>query len=304
MLITKEVEVKWNANNKKHFIKKGYEFTKINDVFICKVEDLSTYSRQLVNYTCDYCGKNMEAKYNAYYKGHYNNVIQNDCCYGCKPLKTKECNLVKYGVTCTFQLDEVKETSRQTCIERYGYDNVGKVPEFIEKMKQTCLEKYGYTNFNQNKELKAKLIQGNGFISTSKQQQYLHNLLGGELNYNDSTTSSFVLDIAFPDKKIYIEYDGGFHNGKVQLGLMSEKDFNKRELDRYHLLKRNGWRMIKIDSPRDLLPSDEVLINEINNAFEWMKINKKGHYHYFINIGKLVNDDKYGKLRRIKKEDL
>jgi hypothetical protein len=129
-------------------------------------------------------------------------------------------------------------------------------------------------------------------------------LLGGKLNYIDNTTGNYWLDIAFPNDKIYIEYNGGFHDGVVKTGTISKKDFENKERKRYYFLKDRGWKEIKIISEYDYLPSDEVIINEINKAKEWFKINGKGHCHYNIDIGNKINDVKYGKLRRIKDKDL
>lgn len=54
-LITKEVTAKWNSNTKKHFIKKGYIYTKGEDEFTIKVSDLSKHSHYLVDIQCDNC---------------------------------------------------------------------------------------------------------------------------------------------------------------------------------------------------------------------------------------------------------
>jgi len=53
MLITAKVMVKWNGGTKKHYIGKGYIFTKMNDEFEVKVEDLTKGSHALVNVKCD-----------------------------------------------------------------------------------------------------------------------------------------------------------------------------------------------------------------------------------------------------------
>lgn len=67
-----------------------------------------------------------------------------------------------YGVTNPYALPEVREKVKQTCLERYGYENISSHPDVkkkksecmkelcattdrIERQKQTCLEKYGHT---------------------------------------------------------------------------------------------------------------------------------------------------------------
>ena len=50
------IKMKWNSSNKKYFISKGYNFTKIYDEFTVKAEDLSNGSKAKVVCYCDYCG--------------------------------------------------------------------------------------------------------------------------------------------------------------------------------------------------------------------------------------------------------
>lgn len=56
-MITKnqKVTVKWGTKNKKHYIDKGYRFTKYRDSFIAKAEDIPRTSKVIINVTCDLC---------------------------------------------------------------------------------------------------------------------------------------------------------------------------------------------------------------------------------------------------------
>lgn len=40
----------------------------------------------------------------------------------------------------------INEKRKQTCLLKYGVDNVNKLPHIKEKLKNTCLMKYGCTN--------------------------------------------------------------------------------------------------------------------------------------------------------------
>ena len=53
MLITKIVTIKWSTRNKNIYVLKGYIFTKMNDEFEVKVEDLSDGSNYSVSVMCD-----------------------------------------------------------------------------------------------------------------------------------------------------------------------------------------------------------------------------------------------------------
>jgi hypothetical protein len=220
--------------------------------------------------------------------------------------KIKNTQIEKYGMLYS-QTDEYKEKYKNTNLERFGVEHIFQSEEIKEKIRHTNLIKYGFENPQQNIDIKRKgleTLRKNGRVNTSKQQLYLHKLFDGELNYQDKTTGTYILDIAFPEEKIYVEYNGGGHNMLVKTGEMTEGQFLRREMDRYYYLKRNGWKQVKIDSPKDYLPSDEILINELNNALKWLSINEKYHSHYEINIGNYAQDDKYGHLRFIKDEDL
>ena len=53
MILSKFVFIKWSPSNKKHYISKGYVFTKYGDEFEVKVEDLPNGSIVGVEVTCD-----------------------------------------------------------------------------------------------------------------------------------------------------------------------------------------------------------------------------------------------------------
>ena len=63
MLLTKEVEMTWTHANKRYFIEKGYCFTKYNDKFMCRIEDLNDTSEKKILYICDYCGEENQISY-------------------------------------------------------------------------------------------------------------------------------------------------------------------------------------------------------------------------------------------------
>lgn len=53
MLLTKTVIQKWNSKTKQHYESKGYIYTKMNDEFEVKIEDLTQGSHVLVQVKCD-----------------------------------------------------------------------------------------------------------------------------------------------------------------------------------------------------------------------------------------------------------
>lgn len=226
-------------------------------------------------------------------------------------LNTEECkntirdnNIKKYGVPFYSMTDECKDKVRDTNNKKYGVDYYSKTEIWVNNVKETVLEKYGVDNVSKIEEVKFKksdTFYKNSTVATSRQQLYLHKLLGGILNYSNNSPS---LDIAFPEEKIYIEFNGSGHDLCVKLGNMTQEYFDNRERARYYYMKNKGWKAIIINSKRDYLPNDEIILNEILKAREWFRCDDNGHSHYIINIGAYMNDDKYGKLRKIKEEDL
>lgn len=347
MLISETAMICWNNKTKKHYKELGYVFTKLNDYFEVKIEDLMKGSHSLIKVLCDYCLETtIEKEYRNYVRDNLNSVVQKDCCAKCQPIKTKECNLINYGVESTTNLPKIKEKIAKSAMDKYGVDHVMKnkdihdklvkgyflksdeekeaivnkrkktildtygvekamdIEGVKEKIINTNLERYGVKYTMQSEEVKSKVrktMYKNGTTSCSRQQEYLWKLLGGELNYPVSRLS---LDIAFPNDKIYLEYNGNGHELKVRMGNISKEEFNKKEIRRYQYLKYNGWKLICINSYCDYLPHDDILKIEFNKALEWFKLDDKGHWHYNINIGNKLDDPKYGRLRRIKAEDL
>lgn len=71
--------------------------------------------------------------------------------------KVRSCEekfLVDYQKCCRYC--KMKETYKQTCLRKYGIENVLKLKSIIEKKKQTCLQKYGVENTSNLKSVKEK----------------------------------------------------------------------------------------------------------------------------------------------------
>ena len=293
MLISKEVEVKLYGKKIKHYESLGYVLPKRKTkdgmcvprgaTLKVKIEDVPLGSHIDVQVKCDYCGKHYLTRYDGYIKRKQNDIPL-DCCNDCKPRKNKELNMLRYGVENQFQRENIKIKIKEVMLEKYGANHPMKVQTIKEKA--------------------MKRMSDNNGIECSKQQIYLCQLFKGELNYIDDSTKGYVIDIALKDKKIAIEYNGGGHDLQVKLGNVSLEEFNNKEIIRYQTLKRNGWKQIKIYSPCDYLPSDDILLAELDKALEWLSIDKKHHNHYNIKIGKFAKDEIYGHLRFIKIEDL
>jgi very-short-patch-repair endonuclease len=176
MLKTKEVKVKWEAGNKKHFLDLGYEF-KWKSEFIVPVEHLSRNSHAMVDYTCDYCNKPLSTRWHVYLDRKENSVIKKDCCKECSSVKVAESNLINFGVTNLFQLEETKEKTRQTNLKKLGVEYPMQSENVKEKSKKACLEKYGVEVSSQSEIVKEKWKNnqfekyGNYFTATEEYKE-------------------------------------------------------------------------------------------------------------------------------------
>lgn len=277
------VKIKWNSANKQYYEKKGYKYTKVKEQFEVNVLDLPINSRIKVNAICDYCG----AEHITLFKiANPNKIVKYKsehkiCCKKCWFIKVKDVNTEKYGIDILSKLSSVKEKARNTSIEKYGAASPTLNKDIRNKVKQTCLQKYGVENCFQNEELKqkahinrARSLYKNSTAPCSKQQRYLHKLFGGELNYPVGFCS---LDIAFPDEKIYIEYDGSGH-GYYYKYYNRNKEFEEKEKKRQYFLQNNGWKLIRIVSSKDILLDD----NRFNELIKYCKTYLKSEHNWII----------------------
>lgn len=120
------------------------------------VDSLSQKSGRTIILQCDYCGIEHESIPKRRLIAH--KVIAKDACPKCKYVKMEEMNMLRYGVKNVFQLDSIKEKSKETCKEKYGVEYATQSKEFREKVKQTCIDKYGVENVCQSDEVQKKMI--------------------------------------------------------------------------------------------------------------------------------------------------
>jgi hypothetical protein len=279
------------------FMRRKYKDCNIGDILNIPYKELGKCSQKKIELKCDYCGKIFNREI-AVYMRKFEGIIegQKDACEDCVNLKKNETNLNKYGTEWFTQSEDGRKVlsknnpmydefnvlkNKEVVREKYGVDNIFQLEEIKEKSRQTCLEIFGFKNAMQNKEIKNKsninrikslYLNGNTICST--QQKLIHELIGGELNYPVDNCS---LDIAFPEEKIYVEYNGGGHDLEVKLGKLTSEQFKRKENKRYFFLKSLGWKQVCIESPNDDLPTNEIILEKIKNSIDYLKYNDKHH---------------------------
>lgn len=288
MLIPNQmIEVRWRKNTKKRYESLGYVFTKYDDVFYVKPEDLSKGSEQKVKVQCDGCLEIKTIKYSDYlatthngkdYCKKCNRIIGDKTCierYGVDnpskvakfmDKKNKTC-MERYGEKTPLKSKEIQEKIKESNLKHYGVDNPLKSQEVWESIKQTNLNKYGCQYVVQCPEVSRKIKQHametltkNGKVPTSSQQIATYNILKDmynicELNYSYGTYS---LDcyVKTNNVEIDVEYDGWYwHQDK-------EKD-NKRD----KFMNSQGLKVLRIKGGKEI-PTKEQLIEAIDYLVE------------------------------------
>ncbi len=309
MLLTKEVEIKVAGRTLRRYRDFGYKCN-VGDNILVKVEHLPKCSHIKVQCLCDYCKENISEKtYDKYNKER--EIVSKDCCTKCANNKNQEIFEKKYGVKSPLQLEKIKEKTKETNQKKYGVDNPTLNPLIRQKQEKTNIERYGTPNPLENKKIREKIKNtmmerygvenpfsngpireksyyktlitkaNNNNISTSKAQEYLGKLYNAQLNV---VLKYYAVDLYFEGTNIYGEYDGGGHCLPVKLGQMTEEEFNKKEMQRYHIIKRAGYKMFKIINmtSKEKLPSDEILLQIKKIAFDYLQ--QKGHNFIVFNI--------------------
>lgn len=166
MILNKDLTVRWHRKTKYHYEKivdgngeQKYLFDRFGGVFLVDIEDVFPGSTNKIDVMCDYCG-NIEEKIYRNWRIHYDiSPVKKDACIKCRGKKTKESNLINYGVTNVMHIDEVKEKVESTNLEIYGVKYAGGSKHVQDKVRNTTLEKYGVEHYFQTDEFKEKYIE-------------------------------------------------------------------------------------------------------------------------------------------------
>lgn len=214
-------------------------------------------------------------------------------------------------------MPEIQEKKKNTFLLHYDTENPFQLPEIKEKIRQTFYSHYGVDNPNKSPEVRAKTAQTlykNGTTPTSKQQFYVFNLYQSvnpntQLNY---PIAYYNVDICFPEEKLTVEIDFGGHDLQVKTGNLTQEEFNQKEIIRNNIIKREGYKQMRIISLNDKLPQDSVLFQMLSEARQYFSDYPEHSWiEYNISTSTLRNAENkngipynFGELRTIKDADL
>ena len=281
-------------------------------------------------YACTHCVGNKVAETNLERYGVPNTTMLQE-------VKDKMAitNMERYGVENIFQFKDCKEKIKQSMNEKYGVDRIMQSEYGKEKMRNTYIEKYGVLNPSQLQEVKNKIastnveryggiapakssevrekmcqtLYSNSSQKVSKQQNYINTLYQGILNF---PIKHYNVDIYLPEDNLTVEYDGGFHLGNVITGRETMEEFDRKEIIRNNIIKREGYKQMRIISSEDLLPSDSILLQMLFDTRNYFSFYPNHFWIEFnIDTSSLRNAEhpqgisySFGELRRIKNSDM
>lgn len=311
-LISKFIDIKITGYNIKRYQDKGYKCQK-GDTISVYYKDLPKSDIKLLC-QCDYCGEEYYVTAYDYFRRNENNTC---CCgnYQCQQLKRKEKVMEKYGVDNVMKNKEILNKAKETNLIKYGCENVMQNEDIKLKFVKTMNTKYGVNYPMENSEIKKKaestflhkynvrsvlsspeirnkikktllekynvtspLYINKDKLPDSKNEKYIRELYGGIPHIR---IESFYPDMLIEDN-IVVEYDGSGHNIKEKY--MSHDEYIEKEKFRESVIIRNGYKIIRLISKSDTLPSDEDLLYIKDIGVEYLKDNFIFRYDLDKNI--------------------
>lgn len=215
----------------------------------------------------------------------YKNIVRDTC-------------MKKYGVDNIFKSKEFQDKIKEKLINEYGVDNVFKSKEFQDKIKKTNLEKYGVINPMQNKEIRNKALE-----------TYNQN----KVNFLNERFKKIDLSyLTIKNDYFYLRCDKGhtfkihkniFYNRKTHKTIICTKcnPVNKNvsglEIELLHFIQKNYPKEIITNSRKIISPLElDIYLPDLNLAFEfnglyWHSIEQIQDINYHRKKADLANEN-------------
>jgi len=154
MILTKTLKIKVNPVLDRTYYKLGYydkEKTNGTVEITINIKDLNKSSKENIKVVCDICGKEKKITYYKYLQNIKKYKVYS-CSQKCSAFKNKLTKKEKYG-------DENYNNrikAKNTCIKKYGVENVQQDKKIKEKTNKTNFKKYGGNAPNFSKEVQEK----------------------------------------------------------------------------------------------------------------------------------------------------
>jgi hypothetical protein len=179
MLKNIKINIKVTNKNLNHY-RRFYPSVSSGDSISVNVIEIPTGSHVEVCGICDFCGKEKLISYKEYNKQTSFGSSQFTCSKECSLFKTEKTILSKYGKENLFQVDEIKQKSKETklekygdsnynnrvlssktCLCKYGVNHISKLNSVKEKKGDTNIKKFGFKYPSQNPNILKKMSESN-----------------------------------------------------------------------------------------------------------------------------------------------
>ncbi len=321
MIIDEYVEVLVKQPGK--YKKLGYR-AEYGETILIKIEDLSSGSHIKVNFSCDFCGKTSKSEYRRL-DSNKHCCTDNDCTskksretqllkYGVDNYsKTNECKEKmsktiknKYGIEHYSQTDEYKEKIRKTNIQKYGVEHYSKTNEYKERVKNTSLNKYGQTSYRNTDEYKESYkntcLDKYGVEHYSKTDEYKEKVKNTSIDRYNETNYTKTDEYKERYKNTCLEKYGVENIFQSLIHKEKIKNYNLELYGVYHYSKTNEYKEKIIETclekygVKSIFQSDTHKDKIRNTCLEKYGVNnitKSEYYHEICIIGNNINYIKY-----------
>lgn len=282
MIIQKTITMSVNGTMVKKYKEMGYD-VKQYDIIELPIEKLSKYSHKKVLCACDVCGEEKEVKYNNYCKYISNDTDNIYTCKICNLKKRKQTCLEKYGVDNVSKNDKVKIKVKKTWKENDSFKGFG-----TQSYKDALMKNYGVKYPSQSPEIKRKqelsLLKNYGVTNPSQSLEihkkqhsgYILKHHDAGLYYRGSYEKDFIDYCLVEDIKIE-NFEGSidyFFDGK-----------NRKYFPDFFIKNKNLIIEVKSLYTYELEKEQNEAKKEaaINNGFEFKFIIDKD-YKFFVSV--------------------
>ncbi|MFW6242973.1 MAG: DUF7487 domain-containing protein [bacterium] len=284
MVLTKNINVRINNINIKHYIK-TYPSIKLNDIITVNVDELSSGSKYKIDVSCDKCGIIKNMMYSSYYR--YAILYDKKGIYYCnkcvKSERTKHTMIINHGVEYPLQNKEIKDKFINTNMEKYGVEYPLQNKSVLKKQENTNLKKYGfkYVSLNDNVRKKQTINKIKNLIP--KYTDYIF------VSYNDE--NKLIELKCKKNHHFYISRNNLYNRYNYNTNLCTDcnplnKNISGMEIDMINFIKINYHGLI-IDNTKSIIPPFELdiylpdlkLAFEFNGLYWHNELHKQNDYH-------------------------
>lgn len=218
------------------------------------VSDLPYHSHKEAPYICDFCGDRFMRVVRERNYSYENSPFDSCGEKNCTIQKREASNTNKFGVAYPAMSEDVLNKMKETSLQRYGVKNVMALPEFVDKIAESKMK-------NGTNVFSGGVPRVNG-VYASFPQINIGKTIQGKVNYQ---TLGKWIDVALPDYKVAIEYDGSGHMLSVYYGQKTDLEFYLEEIEFMNRVFNSDWRLIRIINKEDKELDYQVIKTIVNH---------------------------------------